>query len=91
MDDIIPTNLSSSLDALVTINEAGAKELIIKYLMSDNISQIRSEESQKTILIDGSEADKFIEYLQHHELHLRYCRLCDLILADHQSNEHHVM
>ena len=45
LDEIIPTNLSSSLDALVTINETGAKELIIKYLMSDNISQIKSEES----------------------------------------------
>ena len=55
--------ISNSLEALSPINETGAKELLIKCLMVDNAQFIKTEESQKTINIDGPEADKVIDYI----------------------------
>jgi len=58
-------------------------------LMADNIQYLKTEESQKTIFLEGEEANKLIDYLEQNELSLRYCRLCDLILPDHSNNEAH--
>jgi len=39
---------------------------------------------------EGSDADKVIDYLESHELNMKYCRLCDLLIPDHMSMEVHV-
>lgn len=72
------------------MNELGYKELIIRYLVSDNIQVLKTDDSQKTIFLEGDEANKLIDYLEQNELHLRYCRLCDLIIPDHNTSEAHV-
>ncbi len=71
------------------MNETGYKELLIKYLLTENIQHLKTEDSQKTIAVEGPEADKIIDYLEANELNLRYCRLCDLLIPDHLTNEAH--
>ena len=39
---------------------------------------------------EGSDADKVIDYLETHELNIKYCRLCDLLIPDHMSMEVHL-
>lgn len=46
------------------MNEQGYKEIIVKYLMTDNIQYLKTEESQKTIFLEGDEANKLIDYLE---------------------------
>lgn len=71
------------------MNEQGYKESIIKIIMTDNVQLIKTSDSQKTIVFDGLEGEKIIDYLEAHDFSLRYCRLCDLIIADHLTNEGH--
>lgn len=59
--------------------------------MTDNIQQLKTDDNQKTIALEGTDADKLSDYLEAHEFHLRYCRLCDLVLPDHSTNEQHIM
>lgn len=58
--------------------------------MTDNISILKTDESQKTIAGECQESEKLIDYLEANEFSLRYCRLCDLILPDHLTNDAHV-
>lgn len=46
------------------MNEQGYKELIIKYLLTDNIHYLRTEDTQKTIFLEGDEANKLIDYME---------------------------
>lgn len=46
------------------MNENGFKELLIKYLLIDNIQFLKTEDSQKTIPLEGNDADKLIDYLE---------------------------
>ena len=41
--------------------------------------------------MDGDEANKLIDYLEHNELQIRYCRLCEQIISEASSNEAHVL
>jgi len=50
---------------------------------------LKIEDSQKTIFLEGEEANKLIDYMEQQELNIRYCRLCDLIIPDHFTNESH--
>ena len=72
------------------MNEQGYKELIIKYLLNDNIQFLKTDDSQKTIAIEGPEADKLIDFLENQEFQMRFCRLCDLIIPEHCNNEAHI-
>jgi hypothetical protein len=71
------------------MNELGYKELMLKILIHDNIQLLKNDDTQKSIAIEGQEGDKLIDYLEVNDLHLRYCRLCDLIVPDHMTNEAH--
>lgn len=72
------------------MNEQGYKELIVKVIMTDNIQLIKNEENQKTVVLEGIEGEKLIDYLETTELSIKYCRLCDLIIPDHSTIEHHI-
>ena len=72
------------------MNETGYKELIIKYLFTDNIQLLKNEDSQKTISLESQDHEKVIDYLEVNDLQIRFCRLCDLILPDHCTNEAHI-
>jgi hypothetical protein len=72
------------------MNEQGYKEMIIKFLLTDNIQSLKTDDQQKTIALEGAEADKLIDYLEANDLSLRYCRLCDLIIPDHCTSENHI-
>ncbi|CDW90779.1 UNKNOWN [Stylonychia lemnae] len=73
----------------VQMNEQGYKELMIKYILTDNIHLLKTEDNQKTVAVEGQDADKVIDYLEINELNIKYCRLCDLIIPDHMSIEAH--
>jgi hypothetical protein len=46
------------------MNEQGYKELIIKYLLTDNIQYLKTDDTQKTIFLEGEEANKLIDYME---------------------------
>lgn len=87
-DENIP--LPSSTETQLLMNEQGYKEAIIKIVMTDNVSLIKNEDNQKTLVLEGVEGDKIIDYLEGHEFSIRYCRLCDLVIPDHLNNEAHI-
>lgn len=72
------------------MNETGYKEVLVKFLLTDHIHLLRTEDSQKTIAAEGPESDKLIDYLEHHEFTVRFCRLCDHIIPDHLTMEAHI-
>ena len=63
------------------------KEQIIRWLLIEHINSIKTEDDQKTIALEGDIADKLISYLEQHDLTLRYCRLCDIIIPDSTTTE----
>lgn len=40
--------------------------------------------------MESNEGDRLIDYLEVHEITIRYCRLCDFIIHDHMLTEHHL-
>ena len=82
--------LNSSVASASEMNDQGYKELIVRFLLTENVHQLKTEETQKTIFLEGDDANKLIDYLEQHEVALRYCRLCDLIIPEHLTNEAHV-
>jgi hypothetical protein len=64
------------------LNEHTVKDLLIRYLLIDNIQNLKLEDAQKTIFLEGDEAHKFIDFLESTELTLRYCRLCEGQIPD---------
>ena len=71
------------------MNETGYKELLIKFLLTDNIHLLKTEDSQKSIAAEGSESEKLIDYLEQNEFTIKFCRLCDHIIPDHMTMEAH--
>jgi hypothetical protein len=39
--------------------------------------------------LEGEESNKLIDFLEANELSMRYCRLCEVIIPEGQSNEAH--
>ena len=64
--------------------------MIIKYLVVDNIQHLKLEDTQKTIFLEQEESNKLVDYLEQNELQVRYCRLCEVIIPEPQSNETHI-
>ena len=72
------------------MTESVLKELLVRYLLVDNIQQLKLDDTQKTIILEGEDATRFIDQLEQVELQIRYCRLCECIITDGLSNESHV-
>ena len=42
------------------------------------------------MVLEGAEGEKIIDYLESHDFTIRYCRLCDLVIPEHLTNEAHL-
>lgn len=63
--------------------------LIVKKLLIDSANHIRVDDSQKTILLEGStdQSSTVLRYLEVNELHFKYCRLCQVAIHVEYSFE----
>lgn len=41
--------------------------------------------------MEGQETEKLIDYLEQHEVNIRYCRLCETLIPENINNETHLL
>lgn len=57
-------------------------------ILIDQLTYIKIDESQKSVLLDSSELSlKIRRYLETNELSFKYCRLCEIPIYRHQECE----
>ena len=64
------------------MNDQNIKDQLVKCLLIENIQHLKLEDNQKTIFLEGEEANKLIDFLETNELNIRYCRLCESIVPE---------
>ena len=88
--------MKGSIDALNSFKDDDTmqaqtfKEILIRILMVEHIGMIKTDDSQKSITLEGLEGDKIITYLESHDLNLSYCRMCECIVPDSQTADQHL-
>ena len=77
-------------DHEIVVEELKESDYMINYmskkLLIDQLQYIKIDESQKSILLDGTdESAKVLRFLEANELSFKYCRLCET--AIHRQTE----
>lgn len=64
------------------------QDLLIKFLLVDNQSIIRQDESQKSLVFEkAAEATQLLDLLEQQELSFKYCRLCEEFVTEPDSHQ----
>ena len=59
-------------------------------MLIENIQALKIEDTQKTLCLESEDSTRLIDFLETYELQIRYCRLCEQIIAESVTNEAHV-